>query len=98
MRRKKRRNKQNIDSQTHEIDGQQRAQLHGDSVEPKEMSTQANTAEMEGNYNIYYEDPSKPGYFVPLQTAQVHPTELYGSVALSEQLAAQTSDAFLPSK
>ena len=95
MRRNQKRNKKTLESQSHEIDGQQRLQLHGDSIEPKELSTQANTAEMEGNYGIYYEDPSKPGYFVPLQEAQIDPVELYGSEI--QQVAPQSNDVVHPS-
>ena len=63
---------------------------------PSELLTTANTAEMEGNYGIYYEDPSKPGYFVPVQAAQAHPVELYGSDI--QQPAPQSKDDIYPSK
>ncbi|KAM7184892.1 hypothetical protein V8F20_012029 [Naviculisporaceae sp. PSN 640] len=69
--------------------GDNKAQLHGDSVLPKnpaqEMGTQANTAEMEGSYGpVYQYDESKGAYVLssPGTVVQPHPAELYGSEIL----------------
>lgn len=96
-RRKKKKAEPNAEQQ---IDaGDQKAQLHGDSMVPKnpaqEMETQANTAEMEGSYGAVYQyDESKEVYVLasPGTTVQPSPAELYGSEILSGPVPATTEN------